>query len=491
MRISAAPSRERTPSLSFLVHMRIAEKITSWQQADLTTRFAVYSFICIGIMTVALWFIVSSYLVNGILRREWETTAQLVRTEVREFLTTEDFTTKDRKSVGHKFDALLRHITRMPDILRFKVFNPKGIVIWADDKRLVGRSFADDARLQEAIQGKVVADMSSLSEIENVSEHDSFQRAVQVYVPIYSDATRELLGVMEIYRQADPIDRDIREARIVVLLGALGGGLLLYLSLFAIVRQAARKIKEQQENLLQVQSDLVASQSMAAVGEMAAAIAHGIGNPLSSIRAAAQVAKLDCHACEGQDSQQKTLTTLDEIIQQVDRVQKRMRGLLNFAKPMEPHPGVVEINALLSDIVDVLRPRFAEAGVSLQLDLDKSLPQVRLDANHVEQIFMGLITNALEATPKGGRVTIRTNVCRGNGTDVSINISIEDTGEGIPVESRDRVFDPFFTTKPDGTGIGLPLAKKFVERNGGKIAISDGISGGAKFDVMFPAGEPN
>jgi len=276
-----------------------------------------------------------------------------------------------------------------------------------------------------------------------------------------------------------------------VLLGALGGGLLLYLSLFAIVRQAARKIKEQQENLLQVQSDLVASQSMAAVGEMAAAIAHGIGNPLSSIRAAAQVAKLDCHACEGQDSQQKTLTTLDEIIQQVDRVQKRMRGLLNFAKPMEPHPGVVEINALLSDIVDVLRPRFAEAGVSLQLDLDKSLPQVRLDANHVEQIFMGLITNALEATPKGGRVTIRTNVCRGNGTDVSINISIEDTGEGIPVESRDRVFDPFFTTKPDGTGIGLPLAKKFVERNGGKIAISDGISGGAKFDVMFPAGEPN
>jgi two-component system, NtrC family, sensor histidine kinase HydH len=471
--------------------VRIAEKIASMQQADLTTRFAVYSFICIGIMTVALWFIVSSNLVNEILRREWETTAQLVRTEVREFLTTEDFTTKDRKSVGHKFDALLRHITRMPDILRFKVFNPKGIVIWADDKRLVGRSFADDAKLEEAIQGKVVADMSSLIEKENVSEHDSFQRAVQVYVPIYSDANRELLGVMGIYKRADPIDRDIREARIVVLLGALGGGLLLYVSLFAIVQQAARKIKEQQENLLKVQSDLVASQRMAAVGEMAAAVAHGIGNPLSSIRAAAQVAKLDCHACDERDAQQKTLTTLDEIIQQVDRVQKRMRGLLNFAKPMEPHPGAVEINALLSDVVDVLRPQFAEAGVSLQLDLDKSIPKVRLDANHVEQIFMGLITNALEATPKGGRVTIRTNVCKGNGTAASINISIEDTGEGIPVESRERVFDPFFTTKPDGTGIGLPLAKKFVERNGGKISISDGISGGAKFDVTFPASEPN
>jgi two-component system, NtrC family, sensor histidine kinase HydH len=474
--------------------MKVAAKINSllFQQASLTTRFAVHSLICIGIMTVALWFLVSNYLINGILRREWETTAQFVRTEVREFLTAEDFTTKDRKPVGPKFAALLRHITLMPDILRFNVYNPQGVAIWAAvDKKLVGRSFADNDKLQEAIQGKVVANMSSLSQKENVSERDSSKKVVEVFIPIYSEVTRELLGVMEIHKRADSIDRDIREARIVVLLGALCGGLLLYLSLFAIVRQAARKIKEQEENLLKVQSDLVASQRMAAVGEIAAAVAHGIGNPLSSIRAAAQVAKLDYDECEGRDLQQKTLTTLDEIIQQVDRVQKRMRGLLNFAKPMEPRQTPVEINSLLSDIVDVLRPRFGEAGVSLQLDLEKSLPKAQLDANHVEQIFMGLITNALEATPKGGRVTIRTNTFKGNGPTTSINISIEDTGEGIPVDSRERVFDPFFTTKPDGTGIGLPLAKKFVERNGGKIIVSDGTSGGAKFDVMFPVGGSN
>jgi signal transduction histidine kinase len=267
--------------------------------------------------------------------------------------------------------------------------------------------------------------------------------------------------------------------------------LLLYLSLFAIVRQAARKIKEQQENLLKVQSDLVASQRMAAVGEIAAAVAHGIGNPLSSIRAAAQVAKLDCNECEGPDLKQKTLTTLDEIIQQVDRVQKRMRGLLNFAKPMEPHPVAVEINSLLADIVSVLRPRFAEAGVHPQLDLEPNLPKVQLDVNHVEQIFMGLVTNALEATPKGGRVSIRSYMLKGNGSAASINVSIEDTGEGIPVDSRERVFEPFFSTKPDGTGIGLPLAKKFVERNRGKLTICEGSAGGARFEVMFPVAGSN
>jgi two-component system, NtrC family, sensor histidine kinase HydH len=474
--------------------MKIAAKINSFlfQQASLTTRFAVHSLICIGIMTVALWFIVSNYLINGILRREWETTAQFVRTEVREFLTAEDFTAKDRKPVGQKFAGLLRHITLMPDIVRFNVYNPQGVAIWAAvDKKLVGRSFADNQKLQEAIQGKVVADMSSLSQKENVSERDSPKKVVEIFIPVYSEVTRELLGVMEIHKRADPIDRDIREARIVVLLGALCGGLLLYFSLFAIVRQAARKIKEQEENLLKVQSDLVASQRMAAVGEIAAAVAHGIGNPLSSIRAAAQVAKLDCDECQGPDLQQKTLTTLDEIIQQVDRVQKRMRGLLNFAKPMEPRPSPVKINSLLSDIVDVLRPRFAEAGVSPQLDLDRNLPEVQLDANHVEQIFMGLVTNALEATPNGGRVTIRTNTLKDNGSATNVHISIEDTGEGIPVDSRERVFDPFFTTKPDGTGIGLPLARKFVERNGGKIIVSDGTSGGAKFDVVFPVGGSN
>jgi signal transduction histidine kinase len=109
-----------------------------------------------------------------------------------------------------------------------------------------------------------------------------------------------------------------------------------------------------------------------------------------------------------------------------------------------------------------------------------------LDANHVEQVFMGLITNALEATPKGGSVTIRTGIVPGNGAPPKVTVSVEDTGEGIPIENRQRVFEPFFTTKAHGTGIGMPLAKKFVERNGGTIRISDAPAGGAKIDVTFP-----
>ena len=91
-----------------------------------------------------------------------------------------------------------------------------------------------------------------------------------------------------------------------------------------------------------------------------------------------------------------------------------------------------------------------------------------------------------EAMPKGGKVTIRTKALRGSGSEKALSVSIEDTGDGIPVENREQVFVPFFTTKAHGTGIGLPLAKKFVETNGGTISIADGSNGGTRIDVKFP-----
>jgi len=453
--------------------------------ATLTTRFGVYSFICIGIMTAALWFMVSNYLINQILDREWQTTAQMVRADVRKFLEEYDFKAQDRKSVGPKFVALLDHMRLAPEILRFRVYNPKAVVIWSDDKKLVGKSFTDNPQLQKALRGNVIAKLDLSSTGKNVSEQRPESTAVQVYVPVYSESGKELLGVFETYRRPEGVFQAIHEARLIVLLGAVGGGLLLYVSLFAIVRQAAKKIAEQQENLLKMQSELVASQRMAVMGEMAAAVAHGIGNPLSSIRAVAQVAMLDAGG-NGSEKNDKMEENLRSIMQQVDRVQKRMQGLLNFARPLEPRPVRVEVNAIVRDVMETMRARLTDAGVGLNLDLATELPEVISDANHLEQALMVLITNAMEATPKGGTVTIRTKSAKNNGDGGAVRLSIEDTGEGIPNENRERVFEPFFTTKPHGTGIGLPLAKKFVERNGGAIAIVNGSGAGTRVEITLP-----
>ena len=454
--------------------------------ASLTTRFAVYSFICIGLMTAVLWLIVSNYLINQILEREWETTAQLVRADVRKFLEDYDFTAKDRKSVGHKFVALLDHMRLSPAIVRFKVYNAKGVVIWSDDKSLVGKSFGGNPQLQKALQGEVNADLGSLGKRESIFERNSLARAVEVYVPIHSEKSHQLLGVFETYRNPDSLMQHINEARAVVLFGAVSGGLLVYLSLFAIVRQAARKIDEQQVKLLRMQSELIGSQRMAAVGEMAAAVAHGIGNPLSSIRAAAQVALLESAGADGPQSKQKMSDNLHSIMRQVDRVQRRMQGLLNFAKPLEPRPIAVDVNTLVGDVIETMHSRFTDANVRANLELAASLPSIGADLNHLEQALMVLMTNALEATPKGGAVTIRTGSTYLPSGGRNVHITIEDQGEGIPEENRKRVFEPFFTTKPHGTGIGLPLAKKFVEINGGKIAVTSDSSPGTTVEITLP-----
>jgi len=437
-------------------------------------------------MTVALWFIVSNYLINQILDREWRTTAQIVRADVRKFLEEYDFKAQDRKSVGPKFAALLEHMRLAPEIIRFRVYNPKAIVIWSDNKQLVGKYFGDNPQLQKALRGNVIADMGARQQSDNAMDGKATSPVVEVYVPIYGENGKELLGVFETYRRPDAIFRAVHEARLVVLLGAVGGGLLLYVSLFAIMHRAARKIAEQQEHLLQMQAELAASQRMALVGEMAAAVAHGIGNPLSSIRAAAQVALLDAEGADGSGQNSKMRENLQSIMQQVDRVQKRMQGLLNFAKPLEPRPSRVEVNSVVREVMETLCARFSDAKVTLDLDLDATSPSVSSDVNQLEQALMVLITNALEATPKGGSVTIRTKSSDHNGAGAVVQLSIEDTGEGIPAENRERVFEPFFTTKPHGTGIGLSLAKKFVERNGGTITIANGVNTGTKVEVTLP-----
>jgi hypothetical protein len=177
-------------------------------------------------MTAALWFLVSNYITNQILEREWDLTAKMIRADVAQLLEDYDFKAQDRKSVGHKFETLLHHVTLIPDLIRFKVYNPKGVIIWSDDKRLVGMSFTDNPALRDAINGKVVADMSHMDKQENVFDSKYASSAIEIYVPIYSKTARELLGVMEIYKRPDALYRDIRKARIVVLLGALGGGVL-------------------------------------------------------------------------------------------------------------------------------------------------------------------------------------------------------------------------------------------------------------------------
>jgi two-component system, NtrC family, sensor kinase len=221
--------------------------------------------------------------------------------------------------------------------------------------------------------------------------------------------------------------------------------------------ELARKISQ----LERTQAQLVQSEKLASIGEMSAAVAHGLRNPLASLRAAAQVVR---HHPGSPSSGEH----LDAIIEEVDRLDRRISHLLSFSRPAPFHP----LRESVPRLVDGLLPGFSELlrerRVKLRLDIPPDLPEVRVDPIQLEQALVEIVSNALDAMPEGGELRIAA-ARNGNG---EISVEIADTGPGIPESVLPSVCEPFFTTRAEGTGLGLAIAKRYVEQNGGRLDIA-------------------
>ena len=245
--------------------------------------------------------------------------------------------------------------------------------------------------------------------------------------------------------------------------------------------QLNRELGTKISQLERTQAQLVQSEKLASIGEMAAAVAHGLRNPLASLRAAAQVVRR--HPDSPSSSEH-----LDAIIEEVDRLDRRISHLLSFSRPAPFRPTSESVPRL----VEALLPAFAEQlrarEVKLAVELPASLPEVRVDPMQVEQVLVELVSNALDAMPSGGRLRIGAALSdAGSGPEVAIEVS--DTGPGIPDAVLPSVCEPFFTTRADGTGLGLAIAKRYVEQNGGRLEIRSGPDG-TTVRIRLPAAEP-
>lgn len=240
------------------------------------------------------------------------------------------------------------------------------------------------------------------------------------------------------------------------------------------------------EQLQQTQRQLVQAERLASIGEMSAAVAHGLRNPLASLRAAAQVALRRTRV--GDDDSREHL---EAIISESDRLDRRISHLLDFSRPAPFHPSVDSVARIIDDLLPPFRELLAEHRVALELEVAPSLPDVRVDPVQLEQALVEIISNALDAMPDGGRLRIAARVADA-GADAGapgVVIEIADTGLGIPAHLLASVCEPFFTTRPTGTGLGLATAKRFVEQNGGQLEIAStvGEHGGTSVRVVLPA----
>jgi len=213
---------------------------------------------------------------------------------------------------------------------------------------------------------------------------------------------------------------------------------------------------------------------LAATGELAAALAHEIRNPLNAIGGAASYIK--------QNYKGSLITEFLSIITaEVTRINRLTSSLLAFSKPVVPQRTPSDMNRVVGESVALIRQEYANKGVSLASELDGVVPLVSVDPNQMKQVLINLLVNALEATEEGGSVIVKTGTVNG-----TIKVSVQDSGRGIREEDMKKVFNPFFTTKTTGTGLGLSISERIVKEHGGMLTVESSESRGSTFSVVLP-----
>jgi signal transduction histidine kinase len=247
-----------------------------------------------------------------------------------------------------------------------------------------------------------------------------------------------------------------------------------------LVNQCALAVKNARayEIIRETQEELVRSERLAAVGELAAAVAHGIRNPLAGIRAAAQVAREDA-------TDQALIENLDDIIGEAARLETRVRSVLDLARPFEPKLTQGDLNTFVRTFAEHFRKR-VPPGVRFALDLGPHIPELRFDPVQMTEVLEALMINAFEAMHDAGAVTLGTRLETCDGAGANAALLVTDTGPGIDAASRKRIFDLFYTTKASGTGIGLATAKRLVEQQGGTISVQSEPGAGTAFMIRLP-----
>lgn len=246
----------------------------------------------------------------------------------------------------------------------------------------------------------------------------------------------------------------------------------------------ARMTDSLRRNIAQLertQAQLVQSEKLASIGEMSAAVAHGLRNPLASLRAAAQLVRRHPDSPAAGE-------TLEAIIEEVDRLDRRISHLLSFSRPAPFNPMPERIDRLVEGLLPAFAEPLRERGVELSLELARDLPEVRVDPMQMEQALLELVSNALDAMPNGGTLRLMAQPGDGGPPTPEVLVEVADTGGGIPDHVLPSVCEPFFTTREEGTGLGLAIAKRYVEQNGGRLEIQSTPGAGTTVRVRLPTG---
>lgn len=410
-----------------------------------------------AVSALAAWAL-SNFLTERMIRQEAEVTAGFVRSIVA-IEGAFAYFEPARSSEAPQAAQFLEHMTRMPGVVRTNVYSADRLMLWSSDPKLIGRRFDQNEELDEALRAELVVnsgivDSAHLPKSEHVDMDRRVAKFVESYIPIFGRDRRHVVGVVELYKVPRDLFEAIQAGIRLIWFAAAGAGLFLYATLFWIVRRAHRIIESQRDQLLE-------SESLALVGEMGSAVAHGLRNPLAAIRSSAELALEN-------DLPPQARECANDVVAQVDRLEGWVRQLLTYAKPSHAQIEPVDINAVLTETLACYERDLERRGMHSRLDLARDLPAVRGEPAMLGQLCGSLVANAAEAMQRGGELVLHSRFDR---AAACVVVEIRDNGPGLSPEAVSKVFKPFYTSKAKGLGLGLPLVRRVIERLGGSVTL--------------------
>jgi two-component system NtrC family sensor kinase len=277
----------------------------------------------------------------------------------------------------------------------------------------------------------------------------------------------------------------LSEARNVEIGIVAAGALAIIFTVLFATRYEVKKLVEADRAVCEMNAELVQADKLAAMGKMATSVAHEVNNPLATIgeKTGWCMDLLEEEEFQQSRNVEEFRRSLQKIEEHVERARKVVHNMLGFARRMEPHTEDVDINQVIDQTISLLENYARTSNIDIQTDLAPDLPIIASDQAQLQQVFLNLISNAIDAIGTNGSIGVRTRH-----QDGYIHVKIEDDGPGMTPEMQRKIFEPFFTTKEagKGTGLGLWVSLGIVEKMGGTITLESEEGEGSTFTVRLP-----
>lgn len=234
-------------------------------------------------------------------------------------------------------------------------------------------------------------------------------------------------------------------------------------------------INSQRQREQDIAQQMARAEQLAALGQVAAGLTHEIKNPLAGVLAALELMR--------DDETSEKREVYEQILSEIRRVTTTVELLLRLAKPQPPQRTSVDLSKVSKEVSSLFSARLRRQGVALELDIADQVPSLLLDHGLMVQLLVNLLTNALQATDRGGAIKV---LVAPFPKDDGVALAVADTGQGIDPDHLDHIFTPFFTTKEEGTGLGMAICKQIVEQHGGTISVESVVGKGTRVLVLLP-----